>query len=88
MTRQQIAVYTYIVYRLGNVPMSQTEVGRRLNAKPEMVNMVIRGSKASARLQNGIAVLLGCRSWRELEDTARYFQAAVIDGLDLRRVAR
>ena len=88
MTRQQIAVYTYIVYRLGNFPMSQTEVGRRLNAKPEMVNMVIRGAKASARLQNGIAVLLGCRSWRELEDTARYFQAAVIDGLDLRRVAR
>lgn len=77
MARMNPALHTYIVFRLGQLEISQTAIAALAGVSAPLVNQVITGRKGSEKVQAVLMHILGFRSWDKLVSEAYRFQAYV-----------
>lgn len=77
------AIHTYIMVNLSRRHISQVLAARICGCSPQFLNRVIMGRGTSREIQNRFATLvLGLRSWEELEWRALSFQDTVAKTMD------
>lgn len=75
MKRTDVAQYTFIVYRLGKMGVSQASLAARLGITPAYINMVIQGKRSSADVQEKLAKEIGFSSWSAMRNAVSDFEA-------------
>ena len=75
MKRTDVAQYTFIMYKLGRMGVSQSALAARIGVSPAFVNMVIQGKRVSKKAEEAIASELGYPSWIALRNAVADFEA-------------
>ncbi len=70
-----IAQYTFILYRLGKMGVSQASVAIRLGVTPAYINMVIQGKRDGSDIKDKLAKELGYASWASMRCAVEDFEA-------------
>lgn len=66
----KIVQYSFITYRISSLGLSQSLIAKALGCSAVMLNLVIQGKRQSKRIQDGLALCLGLKSWKQLVDSA------------------
>lgn len=74
MKRTDVAQYTYILYRLSRMGISQASLAAKLGVTPACINMVIQGKRGSSALKDKLAKELGLNSWVALRNAVNDFE--------------
>ena len=69
-----IAQYTFILYRLGKMGVSQASVAARLGVTPAYINMVIQGKRDGQDIKDRLAKELGFASWASMRCAVEDFE--------------
>lgn len=75
MKKADVAQYTFIMYKLGRMGVSQSALATRIGVTPAFVNMVIQGKRVSKKVEEAIASELGYPSWVSLRNAIADFEA-------------
>lgn len=73
--KTDVAQYTFIMYKLGRMGVSQSALAARIGVSPAFVNMVIQGKRVSKKAEEAIASELGYSSWVALKNAVADFEA-------------
>lgn len=68
--KMKVVQYTFIVYRISKLGLSQSLIAKVLKCSVPMLNYVIQGKRTSKRIQEGLALILGASSWERLINAA------------------
>ena len=74
---RNVTVATFILYRLGNLKISQTQIANEARVSLALANYVIWGTAENPRVRAIILKLLGYRNWEELEKAASEIRTIV-----------
>jgi len=74
---RNVTVATFILYRLGNLKISQTQIAIEAGVSLALANYVIWGTAETPRVRAIILKLLGYRNWEELEKAANEIRIVV-----------
>ena len=74
MKKDDITLYTYLLFRLGQEGISQVAIAKASHRTPAMVNYVIRGKRRCEAVEAVLLRILGASSWTELQVRAGEFQ--------------
>lgn len=79
MEKDNIELYTYLVFMLGQKGVSQRRIAEASGKTPAMVNYVIRGKRRCRAVESVLMGLLGVNSWYEVLHSAHRFQMRFVD---------
>ena len=74
MKRIDVAQYTFILYHLGKMGISQASLAIRLGVTPAYVNMVIQGKRDGQDIKDRIAKELAYSSWASMRCAVEDFE--------------
>jgi len=75
--QRNVPLATFILYRLGNLKISQTQIASEARVSLALANYVIWGTAETPRVRAIILKLLGYRNWEELEKAASEIRTIV-----------